>query len=1138
MPSRRISAPDALAPIQEISVQPYSSYNSDNVNMLTRIVSGDRNRDFIVNGLDVFGYNRVNNEILSGELIAGGSFSTQQLFTANWRSNNISWDSVTQKVVATIPYPFKTAVATMTSYLVLPVSDVGYSFKISFTTENIPRRLSVSLGSETYSYEYLDEGEHLLYLRLNNENRAPLKLSFSIELDQRDNYSNTSCYLDNISLVKVINEGTNIEPLARRFNFDNDALLNHNNIPEYFIHPHNKCFVSRGVAIKDEVMLNLLGIQSEDPVSVLEYGDVNSWIHADPYTSQDFNGNTLLRRIHVPTGQTEYHRGVFDSDGRSRALLYDDGESPDYIRKVCGDINKIKVIDGEEVSAKVRWAYVCVYYSYFKNPEPNKAYIGLVREETLRDPKYGEDYLPLAKLRFVDSITADAIIYYPDRIDWGYIDATRITYDHLNQLKHWTNKPLNVSLALDLLASRIYNFKGMLYFQTHQNFLNWIGAKTETDGKYLLSDGGSGIIGTGHGPIDYLQNINGADTENSYDLCAYILETNSFWRSQILSNGNEPVKLNYNLRILWTEIQQKRFELNWSTLNNGNWPNEIPSSWSYWNGSEWDDSPSQLLSWNDAKSKWPSEYYAEKPTGSGGYTKINPFNPEGMGMVPGPDASLDDVKQNRFLRSDGTWQNINVGRGVLVFENYHEFALWYKNKSYEWKQDDLTEFTISYHGNGHTGGDVPSSVIKQLDVDITVENKGSLNRDHHDFIEWNTRSDGKGLKFSGGDVFFINADTTLYAQWTKQSYIIAYDGNGHTGGSEPSSSSQVHGEFTIIKDNGNLLRAGYIFVNWNTEPNGSGTSYSVGDSISFTSNITLYAQWQVVYTVKYILTDDVSGPTLAPQTKYHDIPLQLYENSGKYKYWDTVYISDGWKTGGGLHDYGDLYTSGQMYTLNENVTLYPRWKEGPKPFILYVAILDEATGTYFSGKTGGQYDGTGATDKWKSDWTGWENDIACANYEGIDPPEVLVFHVFHSRSIYIYPENDPVNENGQYGLPYAFSEGNRIIKTAFRPSSYSQTSQTNFFEMMKSEILKIWPYAWDNELWPYDWSNGTPNYGLQQIRIHYDASGSMTADDTYYVRKHWKTFMKKMGKTFYESKKTNERWLKWLIDDFKRVNNL
>lgn len=941
MPSRRISAPDALAPIQEISVQPYSSYNSDNVNMLTRIVSGDRNRDFIVNGLDVFGYNRVNYEILSEELIVGGSFPTQQLFTDNWRSNNISWDSVTQKALATIPHPSKTAVATMISQLELPTSDVGYSFKISFTTENIPRRLSISLGSETYSYEYLDEGEHSLYLRLNNENRAPLQLSFIIELDQKDNYSNSSCYLDNISLVKVINEGTNIEPLARRFNFDNDSLLNHNNIPDYFIHPHNKCFVSRGVAIKDEVMLNLLGIHSEDPVSVLEYGDVNSWIHADPFTDQDFNGNTLLRRIHVSTGQTEYHRGVFDSDGRT--LLYDDGENPNYIRKVCGDINKIKVIDGEEVSAKVRWAYVCVYYSYFKNPEPNKAYIGLVREETLRDPKYGEDYLPLAKLRFVDSITADAIIYYPDRIDWGYIDATRITYDHLNQLKHWTNKPLNVSLALDLLASRIYNFKGMLYFQTHQNFLNWIGAKTETDGKYLLSDGGFGIIGTGHGPIDYLQNINGADTENSYDLCAYILETNSFWRSQILSDGNEPIKLNYNLRILWSEIQQKRFEVNWANLNNGDWPNSIPANWSYWNGSEWNDSPS-LISWNNAKSKWPNEYYAEKPTGSGGYTKINPFNPEGLGMVPGPDSELDDIKYNRFLRSDGTWQSI--GRGVLVFENYKEFALWYKNKSYEWKQDDLTEFTISYHGNGHTDGDVPSSVTKQLDVNISTAHKPeSLIRENHKFDGWNTRSNGTGIDFEEGSDFYINANTTLYAKWTRLGGTITYNGNGNDSGVPPSSQDfNFGGDPITISDKGSLNRIEHNFIGWNTKSDGGGTQYIPGQVVQFDSDITLYAMWSLItYTIQYSNQSANSGSAPDSQVKYHNIPIRLHENSGQL--YRLNYDLVGWSTNsGGVGGY--MFGLGAQYDLNMSATLYPTWQYNPPPapkFTLRVVVIDESS---------------------------------------------------------------------------------------------------------------------------------------------------------------------------------------------------
>lgn len=942
MPSRRISAPDSLAPIQEISVQPYSSYNSDNVNMLTRIVSGDRNRDFIVNGLDVFGYNRVNYEILSEELIVGGSFPTQQLFTDNWRSNNISWDSVTQKALATIPHPLKTAVATMTSQLVLPSSDVGYSFKISFATENIPRRLSISLGSETYSYEYLDEGEHSLYLRLNNENGAPLQLSFIIELDQRDNYSNASFYLDNISLVKVINDGTNIEPLARRFNFDNESLLNHNNIPDYFIHPHHKCFVNRGVAIKDEVMLNLLGIHSEDPVSVLEYGDVNSWLHSDPYTDQDFNGNTLLRTIHGSTGQTEYQRGVFDSDGRLISLLYDDGEHSNYIRKVCGDINKIKVIDGEEVSAKVKWAYVCVYYSYFKNPEPNKAYIGLVREETLRDPKYGEDYLPLAKLRFVDSTTADAIIYYPDRIDWGYIDATRITYDHLNQLKHWTNKPLNVSLALDLLASRIYNFKGMLYFQTHQNFLNWIGAKTETDGKYLLSDGGFGIIGTGHGPIDYLQNINGADTENSYDLCAYILETNSFWRSQILSDGNEPIKLNYNLRILWSEIQQKRFEVNWTNLNNGDWPNSIPANWSYWNGSEWNDSPS-LISWNNAKSKWPNEYYAEKPTGSGGYTKINPFNPEGLGMVPGPDSELDDIKYNRFLRSDGTWQSI--GRGVLVFENYHEFALWYKNKSYEWTSDKQIKFTITYNGNEcDEGSEIPVEQTKYLDEDIYLAYKGSLIKVRYDFDGWNTRSDGTGLNFNENDLFTINADTVLYAKWRPSFWIIQYNGNGNDQGIPPDSVEQLKGGNTIISSHGNLSRNYHSFIGWNTESDGSGTSYTPGQEVQFDSDITLYAMWSLItYTIQYSDQSAESGFAPDPQVKYHNTPITLHGNSGQL--YRQNYDLVGWSTNSGGAG-GYMFGLGAEYHLNMSATLYPTWKYNPPvapKITLRVVLIDEST---------------------------------------------------------------------------------------------------------------------------------------------------------------------------------------------------
>ena len=47
MPSRRISSLPGLAPVQEIAVNPYSSYNSDNVNMLTRAVTGAKNKDIV-----------------------------------------------------------------------------------------------------------------------------------------------------------------------------------------------------------------------------------------------------------------------------------------------------------------------------------------------------------------------------------------------------------------------------------------------------------------------------------------------------------------------------------------------------------------------------------------------------------------------------------------------------------------------------------------------------------------------------------------------------------------------------------------------------------------------------------------------------------------------------------------------------------------------------------------------------------------------------------------------------------------------------------------------------------------------------------------------------------------------------------
>ena len=48
----------------------------------------------------------------------------------------------------------------------------------------------------------------------------------------------------------------------------------------------------------------------------------------------------------------------------------------------------------------------------------------------------------------------------------------------------------------------------------------------------------------------------------------------------------------------------------------------------------------------------------------------------------------------------------------------------------------------------------------------------AFTRQYYSFEKWNTASDGSGTNYDAGDEFDINANTTLYAQWTAQSDVV------------------------------------------------------------------------------------------------------------------------------------------------------------------------------------------------------------------------------------------------------------------------------------------------------------------------------------------------------------------------------
>ena len=90
---------------------------------------------------------------------------------------------------------------------------------------------------------------------------------------------------------------------------------------------------------------------------------------------------------------------------------------------------------------------------------------------------------------------------------------------------------------------------------------------------------------------------------------------------------------------------------------------------------------------------------------------------------------------------------------------------------------------------------------------------------------------------SDGGCHMAGPSVTLY--WC----TVSYNGNGSTSGSV-SSTSGYEGEKSTIASNG-FTKTGYTFTGWNTASNGTGTSYTPGSEITFSSSITLYAQWQL-----------------------------------------------------------------------------------------------------------------------------------------------------------------------------------------------------------------------------------------------------------------------------------------------------
>ena len=247
-----------------------------------------------------------------------------------------------------------------------------------------------------------------------------------------------------------------------------------------------------------------------------------------------------------------------------------------------------------------------------------------------------------------------------------------------------------------------------------------------------------------------------------------------------------------------------------------------------------------------------------------------------------------------------------------------------------------TRLAYNAGGNGGTGTGPSSSgtVYTAFSIQPVVGNTFT-NTNGYTFGGWNTFNNGAGTSYPvGSNIIMPGAGTVLlYAQWINPTFTYTLTYNAGTGGTgiPPNGSPTTYSSYTTATILGNTgpytnSDTSKIFYGWNTAADGSGTSYSVGSSITMNGNKTLYAQWvsnTSPYTVTYDANGAAGGSVPAAPTSYPtgvQVPIL-----GQGSLTNPDYIFLGWN--GSPTGAGSLYSPGYTFT-SKTATLYALWAPG------------------------------------------------------------------------------------------------------------------------------------------------------------------------------------------------------------------
>ncbi len=145
----------------------------------------------------------------------------------------------------------------------------------------------------------------------------------------------------------------------------------------------------------------------------------------------------------------------------------------------------------------------------------------------------------------------------------------------------------------------------------------------------------------------------------------------------------------------------------------------------------------------------------------------NPYTPGATVTVLGAGsmARVGFVFTGWNTQADGNGTAYAPGSTFVIISDVTLYAQW------------EVPVTLTYDGNGHTGGTVPvdGSNPYTPGTTVTVLGPDTMSLSGLTFSGWNTQADGNGTAYAAGSTFVISGDLTLYAQWASGGSLTSVD---------------------------------------------------------------------------------------------------------------------------------------------------------------------------------------------------------------------------------------------------------------------------------------------------------------------------------------------------------------------------